>query len=442
MTALRKARSSARHSVVLGLLSCSLLLWGGCAATQAPSEPASERAGDPAPLILISFDGFRWDYPERYDTPHLDRMAQVGVRARYLEPAFPTKTFPNHYTIVTGLYPAHHGIISNNMYDPVFDASFSLANTKAVQGARWWGGEPIWVTAETQGLTAATFFWPGSEAPVKGVRPSYWRAYDGSIPPTERVNQVLRWLDLPGDERADFITLYFSAADDAGHAEGPTSDAVAAAVKALDERLGQLYDGLAVRGLTDEVNVLVTSDHGMIQVSPERVIFLDDYLTGTDGRPGLDDLRVTERSPVFTAWPDSGKTQAVLDALRGAHPALDVYHRSEMPDSLRFSGHRRIPPVIAIASPGWSLITHDAFDTAEDLNVRFSGGVHGYVPSDPRMRGVFYARGPAFPAGERAGPIHAVDLYGLMTRLLDLDAAPNDGDPETARKLLKDPDAP
>jgi predicted AlkP superfamily pyrophosphatase or phosphodiesterase len=246
----------------------------------------SSTTGDaPAPLILVSLDGFRDGYARRYDAPALDRMARTGTKADYLKLAFPTKTFPNHYTLVTGQYPARHGIISNNIYDPAFDASFSLGNTEAIRNARWWGAEPIWVTAEKQGLTAATYFWPGSEAAIGGVRPTYWRRYDGSVPGAERVDQVLQWLDRPPSERPDLVTLYFSAVDGAGHAEGPRSPAVAEAVTAVDGYLERLYDGLRARGQAEKVNVIVTSDHGMAPLSRERVIFLDDYLTGTGGRP-------------------------------------------------------------------------------------------------------------------------------------------------------------
>lgn len=435
MVAFRPARRLA--GVLLALLA---FLLGACAASSTPADALSRFAtADEAPLVLISFDGFRWDYPRRYHAPHLARMANTGTKAHHLRPVFPTKTFPNHYTLVTGLYPPHHGIISNKFYDPRFDASFSLGNEAAVTDARWWDGEPIWATAEAQGLTAATYFWPGSETPVGGARPTYWRAYDGSVPGAARVQQALRWLDLPEPERPDLITLYFSKVDGAGHDHGPASDAVARAVADMDARLGQLYDGLAARELADSVNVIVTSDHGMAPLSRERVIFLDDYLTGTGGCPDLTDLRVSERSPVLMAWPAAGQTQAVLDALHGAHPELDVYHKSELPASLHFSGSRRIPPVIGVASPGWSITTRDQF---EKNGERFTGGAHGYRPSAPAMHGILYARGPAFAPGRTTGPVEAVDLYRLMSRLLGLTPAPNDGDRDAIQALLKPPALP
>ena len=436
------------------LLSVPLLFLQGCAGmrpsanSEGPASPTTSRPpsealpdddGAPFPLILISFDGFRWDYPYRYHTPHLARMAQAGVKAEYLEMAFPTKTFPNHYTIATGLYPGHHGIISNSIYDPEYGASFSLGNEEAIESERWWGGEPIWVTAEKQGLRAATFFWPGSEAPIDSIRPSYRRAYDGSVPGEARVEQVLRWLDFPEWRRPDLITLYFSAVDAAGHRHGPSSEAVNQAVASLDTYLGQLYSGLEARGWADSVNVVVTSDHGMAALSRDRVIFLDDYLTGTGDRPRLENLRVTEHSPVLMAWPDEAHTQAVLDALKGAHPKLSVYHKSEVPEELHFSGSRRIPPIIGIAEEGWSVSTHAEFEAHPE---RFTGGAHGYVPSAPTMRGILYARGPAFARRAVAPPQEAIDLYRLMCHLLHLNPAPGDGDDEAVQALLKQPALP
>ena len=188
-----------------------------------PAHAVQEAARLRPTVILISFDGFRWDYVDMAPTPNLDRLVANGVRAGSLIPSFPTKTFPNHYTIATGLYPEHHGVVANNMYDPEFDARFGLGDRDAVGDARWYGGEPIWVTAEKQGQITATFFWPGSEAAIGGVRPTHWRLYDGSVPNSERVAQVLEWIRLPEDERPTFLSLYFSDVNDLGHEFGAES---------------------------------------------------------------------------------------------------------------------------------------------------------------------------------------------------------------------------
>lgn len=390
-------------------------------ATQA--GPGNERAPT---LILVSLDGVRWDYPARYDTPNLDRIARRGLRAEALVPVFPTKTFPNHYSQVTGLYPENHGVVGNMMYDPEMDASFSLSNRAAVEDARWWGGEPLWVTAEKQGLTAATYFWPGSEAAIQGVRPTHWRSYDGSVPAEERVEQVLEWLDLPPKERPAFITLYFSLVDTEGHRHGPDAPETAAAVRRADAYLGRLLNGLERRGLLDQTHLLVTSDHGMADTSPERVVFLDDYVD-------LDDLEIVTYTPVFTAYPKPGRMDSVLAALQEV-PRLSVYRKENVPERLRFSNHPRIPPIVGLMDEGWSLAATRA--RFEKNPQRYAGGDHGYDHGLRSMHGIFYAQGPAFEAGQVVAPLSSVHLYALMAKILGLRPAPNDGNPAVVRRLL------
>ena len=190
----------------------------------------------------------------------------------------PSKTFPNHYTIATGLYPGEHGMVANSMYDPEFDARFGLHLRAEVENGRWWGGEPIWVTVEKQGLRSATYFWPGTAAEIGGVRPTHWRSYDGDVPNEERVDEALRWLRMPDHERPAFITLYMSDVDSAGHDHGPDSPLTDRAIASVDAALGRLLDGFAELPTGIEPNVLVVSDHGMAATSPERVIALDDYV--------------------------------------------------------------------------------------------------------------------------------------------------------------------
>ena len=230
-------------------------------------------------VILISLDGFRWDYQDRTDTPHLDYLSENGVRAESFIPVFPTKTFPNHLSVVTGCYPENHGIISNSMYDAEWDAYYYIGeNSAPVAESRWYEREPIWVTAEIQGQVTATSFWPGSEADINGERPTYWFQYDGSVPNEDRVQQVLAWLDLPEKNRPTFITIYFSDADSWGHAYGPDATRIDEIIQELDDQVGMLMAGLSECNVLDQVNIIVTSDHGMAGLSCDRVIFLDEYI--------------------------------------------------------------------------------------------------------------------------------------------------------------------
>ncbi len=373
-------------------------------------------------VILISIDGFRYDYLEKYSAPNLQHLAASGVQAAALLPCFPTYTFPNHYTIVTGLYPAHHGIVANEMYDPSFDATFVYKDPVATEG-RWWGGEPIWVTAGKQGQKTASMFWVGAAVPIKGMRPDYWEPFDAKVSPAERVDKILGWLDLPAEQRPTFSALYFDQVDHGGHEGGPDSPQVREAIAKVDAAIGRLLDGLRQRGIEDRVNIIVVSDHGMAATSPERVIFLDDYAD-------LSRARVPAHGPLFTVWPAKGEADIVLAQLRRV-PHLRVYRRENVPARWHYSGNVRIAPIIALADEGWTVTTHEYLKSHD-----FSKGQHGYDNNLRSMQAVFIAHGPAFKAGTTLPAFSNLDVYELMAYLLHLKPAPNDGTLKVFRPVL------
>ncbi|MGH7537553.1 MAG: ectonucleotide pyrophosphatase/phosphodiesterase [Gemmatimonadales bacterium] len=394
---------------------------GACGQTPSPRDVR-------ATVVLVSLDGFRYDYLDRYPSPSLHRLMANGVRAPLI-PVFPTKTFPNHYTVVTGLYPEHHGIVENTIYDPVFDTVFRITDTAAVADARWWSGEPLWATAQTQGQIAAAYFWPGSEAPIGGVRPRYWEHYSSAVPNATRVRQVLDWLILPADQRPTFVTLYLSDVDSKGHDWGPDSPEVAAAILRVDSAVGMLMDGINQRGLEGHVSVIIVSDHGMSATSPDRVVALDDYLT-------LDWLaRIIGGSPILGLWPKPGMEDRVVRALRGKHPHLAVWRKAEIPARFRYRDHRRIAPILALADPGWSVAARRR-DVTEHPE-RYRGGSHGYDDTLAVMRAIFLAQGPAFNSASVAPALRNVHLYELMARILGLTPAPNDGSADSVATLLR-----
>ncbi|HUF66054.1 MAG TPA: ectonucleotide pyrophosphatase/phosphodiesterase [Gemmatimonadaceae bacterium] len=388
---------------------------GGLQQASAPQQPAEHT------VVLISVDGFRRDYLERHAPPTLMALAAEGVVADAMIPSFPTLTFPNHYTIVTGLRPQNHGIVNNTMYDPVFDASFSLRN-EGPREDRWWGGEPIWSTAEKQGVRAAAFFWPGTEVEIAGARPTRWMPYDGRVPYATRVDSVLAWLSLPEAERPRMVTLYFEEPDHTGHEEGPESAAVRGAVLKSDSALARLVNGLRQRGLFDIVNLVVVSDHGMTEVTPERHVYVSDVLDTAA-------FHVIAGGPVFMGWSRTGDNAGMVAALRRL-PHVSAWLKEDVPERLHFNDHRRITPVVAMADDGWVISANRSWHPT-------GGGRHGYDNELPAMRTIFIARGPAFRRGARIPEFSNVDVYALLARVLGLRPAPNDGSLAIAGAALR-----
>ncbi|MBP9899201.1 MAG: alkaline phosphatase family protein [Gemmatimonadales bacterium] len=387
-------------------------------------DPTPVPAAGGGTVLLISLDGFRWDYLDRAVAPNLQALARGGVRAQWMTPAFPSLTFPNHYTMVTGLYPEHHGIVANTMRDAVLGA-FRISDTTAVRDARWWGGEPIWRTAQRQGKHAAAFFWPGSEAPIGGAMPWRSMAFNDTFPNAARVDSVLTWLSRPRGEAPSVVTLYYSDVDHAGHDFGPDAPQTDSAIARVDSMIGRLMAGLAARKLTDRVNVIVVSDHGMIATSAERVIKLDDYIS-------VADIDVVDWSPVGTIIPKPGKEAAVFDALVRAHPRLKVYRKGEVTARLHFNNHARITPLVLVADPGWTIAS-----TARLAARRPNAGGHGFDNAAREMGALFVASGPAFRQGVTVAPFENIHLYSLMAHILGVTPAPNDGSLDSVRTLLR-----
>jgi len=419
---LRRTGLSRGQILRAGLLLAAAAGLSACASSTGPAD----RDALPHTVLLVSIDGFRADYLDPRLTPNLSSLAGLGVRAEALIPSFPTKTFPNHYTMVTGLRPDHHGLVANNIWDPVMESRYSLGNREAIQNADWYGGVPIWVAAERAGMATAPMFWPGSEAPIQGVRPTHWLEYDDDMPHDTRIDWVLDRLSGEVVDPVRFATLYFSDVDVASHEFGPGTPELRASVARVDSAVGQLVDALLRRGL-DRVNLIVVSDHGMSSLSPDRVVFLDDYLDP-------DSVRVIDWSPVLAIWPGAMDETEIYAALWDAHPNLDVYRPAEIPLEFGFGTHARVAPVIGIADLGWSITSRGYF--AANLE-RFSAGNHGYDHRSEDMRALFVAAGPAFRPGLVTPAFPNVDVYELVMAILRLTPEPGDGDLDRVRHLLK-----
>lgn len=409
-----------RHRII----SILTILLAGIFLLQCNTSP--EQTTDTNPVLLISVDGFINEYLDRNDTPNFDRMIREGAHPEYLLPVFPTKTFPTHWSMVTGLYVENHGIISNSFYDYELDARFSYGPPEdSPNDETWWGGEPIWITAEKQGKTSATFFWPGSEATISGIQSTKWVDYDGSVPDSTRIDSVASWLDPQGDIAADFSTLYFSFVDSRGHSYGPNSPEVDEAVEEMDGLLGYLFEKIDEIGLTDQLNIIVVSDHGMAELSEDKVIFLDDIID-------LDTVDIIDWTPVAMIRPDEGQTESVYEALKENEENYTVYLRENLPERFGFSNHYRIPEIIMIADVSYTITSRPFF---EDRGI--IAGTHGYDNQAPEMHTFMAAMGPDFITGATTEAVNAVDLYELMAHLLGLDPAENDGELERVLPLLR-----
>jgi len=347
----------------------------------------------------------------------LSALAADGVRAA-MRPSFPSITFPNHYTLVTGLYPDHHGIVDNIMDDPrLAHSHFSLSDRQAATDPAWWSGaEPIWATVQRQGGHAATLFWPGSEVEIRGVRPDHWLTYDMQMPDADRVAKLLSWFDLPIAERPDFLTLYFDRVDMAGHHEGTSSTALNEALTAIDGAVAQLVDGLKRRGLADRVDLIIVADHGMTDLSPDRVIYIDDYVA-----PGS--IHIVTGGAMMGIDLPAGARKVTEPALLSEKAHMTCRRKQDMPARFHYGTNPRVPDILCLAESGW-LITNRAEAAKAKGPYR---ATHGYDNEGPEMAALFIAHGPDFKRGLAHASFDNVDVYPLMAKLLGVTPEPNDG---------------
>jgi predicted AlkP superfamily pyrophosphatase or phosphodiesterase len=412
------------------LVAALVLVVPGCARGVHPPAGAAAAArgavhGEATPphVVLVSLDGFRPDYLERGVTPTLGTVARTGARVEALVPVFPTKTFTNHYTLVTGLHADRHGIVSNRFYDPELDAFYRVPGQGGVGEGHWYGGEPIWVLAERSGLRTGTMFWPGSEAAIGGVRPSNWHAFDPAFDEQARVDTVLAWLGRPAAERPRLATLYLNSVDDAGHAHGPDAAELNVAVARADALLARLLDGIARSPVADAVNVVIVSDHGMTEF--RDWIHLDDFVD-------LEGVVAVMTEPSASLWfrGDSARMDAVYATLRAGLAHARVFRRHELPAAWRIRDNPRIGDLLVMPDEHYRVGLRSEGAAA----VR---GLHGYEPM-PSMHGILLATGPAFAAGVRIGPVEAVHVYPLLAQLLGLPVAGDiDGRPDRLAPLLR-----
>ena len=370
--------------------------------------------------IIVSLDGFRWDYPQMYDTPNLQRIAQQGVHAKSMMPAFPASTFPMHYTLATGLVPDRHGIINNSFWDTQRKIRYSMGDSATRNNPAYYGGEPIWITAQKQGVKTANIYWTGADIPIQDTYPDDYKRWEDTprLSFDQRVDTVAAWLHRPKNLRPRLIMLYFEEPDGVGHHYGPASEQTGRVVHTLDSLLGVLMRKIEQSPIAGRVNLIVTSDHGMTETGIDRMIRIDDYLKSS----WYERIAGSNPSSLFTR---EGYRDSVLTTLANAK-YITAYRKEDIPSHLRYGTNRNIGDVLVIPDCGWQ------FTNATHSQL----GAHGYDPECLDMHVIFYAYGPDFKQNYRHPVIHITDIYPLLAQLLGIKPALCDGDLERAKGMI------
>ncbi len=387
-------------------------------------------------VILISLDGYRYDYTERFQPEHINKFIKEGSAAEFMIPSFPTKTFPNHYSIATGLKPENHGLVNNAFYDPQKGLTYSIRDRSIVEDGYWYGGVPLWVLAENNGLKAASYFFVGSEADVQGVRPSYYHNYDAAVSNLTRVSKVFEWLELPEEERPRMITLYFSDMDDIGHAYGPDNDLqLSNRLSKLDKELGALLEGL--KSIDLDINVFIVSDHGMVNVPKQNLLNLDLIMEGVDARV----VNNGAMAHVYVSNPlELEEIFIRLSQREGPFQVARIRDKQYYKNVDSYVG--RLGDLLIMPDLGFYLATTPdmvKYQNRSGLLGTSVFGEHGFSPEYKEMQAIFYANGPSIKKGLIVSPFQNVHVYPLIAHILGLPIPEGiDGDLSVLQKILKD----
>lgn len=398
----------------LGLL---LLLLPAC-------RPSAEQAARERYVVVLSMDGFRSDYPLRAHTPVLDSIGAAGVRGAF-RPSYPSLTFPNHYSMATGLYPDHHGLVHNTFYDAAIDSLYTTAS----HDPRFYGGEPIWNTAERQGVRTATYYWVGSEVPLPGGQPGRWKPFDKTVPFATRADSVLSWLQLPEAERPHLIMWYVEEPDRTAHYCSPDSAATLRMVEHLDSLVGRFFAKVRELPIYEKTDFIIVSDHGMAACDWERPVNLARYL------PRDSFVQIVEGVPALL-YPKKSYKEIAYAVLKRV-PGVTVWRREEVPAKYHYGQNPRVGSLVVAPEVG----RYVQFRKQSEA-FRGMAGAHGYDNYAPEMEAIFYATGPSFKQQAVVPAMDNVNLYLLLAHLLGVQPAPNDGDTAAVNQLLAIPMPP
>ncbi|RYU95463.1 alkaline phosphatase family protein [Emticicia agri] len=385
-------------------------------------------------VIMVSFDGFRHDYVQKYKPKHIKKFIKKGAAATKMLPSYPSKTFPNHYTLVTGLYPAHHGLVDNTFYDVNRDTFYSISQRAKVEDPYYYGGLPIWQLVQQNGMKAASYFWVGSEAPIAGSHPTYYHIYNEKIPNKKRIEAVFDWLHLPKAERPHMITIYFSMIDTQGHNYGPNAPETRAAVMEADSLVNMLMTGLEKIDLP--VNVILTSDHGMYEMKnePDKFIYTEDVLEDIDNN---DIVFVNSGTHANIFLKNKAKEDSILHRIANKQSHFKVYRKADLPANLHYTDHPRIGDLTLMAEAGYSFYSRASL--AKKPIAKKIWGAHGFDPyTTPEMGAIFYAQGPNIKKRKTIPEFQNIHVYPFVATLLGIKVPENiDGDAKVLEGIIK-----
>lgn len=373
-------------------------------------------------LIILSMDGFRWDYPQKAHTPTLDSLAKAGVKAESLKPCFPSKTFPNHYSMATGLYPDNHGLVLNRFHATDLGKEYSISNTKTVTDGEFYGGKPIWNVAEEQGVKTATLFWVGASASINNKRPSHWSKYNEELSKKARIDSVFKWLSMPEEKRPHLIMWYYHEPDAKGHDFGPEGEETIKLLEELDSFLADFFTQMRKLPNYDELNFIITSDHGMAQLSPDKVFLLDKIIDTAD-------LAIVDGgNPVYNLKVKEGKLDKVYKKLNNYNKNLLAWKHNEVPEELHYGTNIRTHDITIVSDSGWSI--YWSWNQGKSL------GTHGYKNTCKDMHAIFYAAGPDFKINYSQPTFNNIDIYPLAGEILNLKLPEVDGKFENVKGMI------
>ena len=406
----KKLHIKANKSFIKNICLCFMLGYFGMATGQSSTKPY---------VVMVSLDGFRWDFVKHFNLPNLTNIAQAGVQAKSMKPSYPTKTFPNHYAIVTGLYPDHHGIINNSFYDPQLEKIFSLSSD-AKTDPQFYGGNPIWNVAEQQGVKTASFYWPGSDTGKKS--PSIYKKYDDKVPYSVRIDTVIDWLNLPEKERPHLIMLYFDEPDHTGHNFGPLSLENKKMVTKMDSIIGVLTHKLDALPIGKKINLIVVSDHGMADINDTKKVAILNYL-----KPNWVGYQQVI-NPIMSLEAKAGYKDSIAQALTKV-PHIKFWAAKDLPRRLHYGSNPRVLDFVVEAKKNYSLVTN--------MSQIIKGGTHGYDNNNKDMHAIFFAKGPNFRIGKKIGTFQNVSVYPLIAHILGLQIEKVDGDFKEVNQMLR-----